>query len=37
MLPSIDAWKPMLVSMLLECYEEISKLKLIIEDMKKGE
>ena len=27
MLPSIDAWKPMLISMLLECQSKISQLQ----------
>ena len=32
MLPSIDAWKPMLISMLLECQSKISQLQKRIEE-----
>ena len=30
MLPSLDVWKPMLISMLLECYHKISELENIV-------
>ena len=33
MLPSIDAWKPMLISMLLECQSKISQLQKRIEEL----
>lgn len=33
MLPSIDAWKPMLISMLLECQSKISQLEKRIEEL----
>ena len=33
MLPSLDPWKPMLISMLLECYSKIIELETIIEDL----
>ena len=33
MLPSIDAWKPLLISMLLECQSKISQLQKRIEEL----
>tara|TARA_B100000579_G_C22748264_1_gene812685 strand:+ start:65 stop:322 length:258 start_codon:yes stop_codon:yes gene_type:complete len=34
MLPSLDVWKPMLISMLLECYSKIAELEKLIHNMK---
>tara|TARA_Y100000768_G_scaffold298949_1_gene232705 strand:- start:5642 stop:5899 length:258 start_codon:yes stop_codon:yes gene_type:complete len=34
MLPSLDVWKPMLISMLLECYSKIAELEKMIHNMK---
>ena len=33
MLPSIDVWKPMLISMILESYKKIAKLESVIKDL----
>ncbi len=33
MLPTHDSWKPMLLSMLLECYSKISELEGMIENL----
>ena len=33
MLPAHDSWKPMLLSMLLECYSKISELENMIENL----
>ena len=33
MMPSVDPWKPMLVSMLLECYSKIAELERTLEDL----
>ena len=33
MLPSIDVWKPMLISMILESYKKIAELESIIEEL----
>ena len=33
MLPTHDSWKPMLLSMLLECYSKISELEVMIENL----
>ena len=34
MLPSIDVWKPMLISMILESYKKISELENLIRELK---
>lgn len=33
MLPSIDVWKPMLISMILESYKKIAELESVIKDL----
>lgn len=33
MLPSIDVWKPMLISMILESYKKIAELESMIKDL----
>ena len=33
MLPSIDVWKPMLISMILESYKKIAELEITIEEL----
>lgn len=33
MLPSIDVWKPMLISMILESYKKITELESVIKDL----
>ena len=33
MLPSIDVWKPMLISMILESYKKIAELESIIKEL----
>ena len=33
MLPSIDVWKPMLLSMILECYKKIAELENTIKEL----
>jgi len=33
MLPSIDAWKPMLISMLIECHARIMRLEKQLDEM----
>ena len=33
MLPSIDVWKPMLISMILESYKKITELESMIKDL----
>ena len=33
MLPSIDVWKPMLISMILESYKKIAELETMIKDL----
>ena len=33
MLPSIDVWKPMLISMILESYKKIAELESVIEEL----
>ena len=33
MLPSIDVWKPMLISMMLESYKKIAELESMIKDL----
>jgi len=33
MLPSIDVWKPMLISMVLESYKKIAELESMIKDL----
>ena len=33
MLPSIDVWKPMLISMILESYKKIAELESLITDL----
>jgi|TARA_B100000282_G_scaffold295728_1_gene275655 hypothetical protein len=33
MLPSIDVWKPMLISMILESYKKIAELESMIEEL----
>ena len=37
MLPAHDSWKPMLLSMLLECYSQITRLERLIEDLQSEE
>ena len=34
MLPSLDVWKPMLISMLLECHSKIAELEKLIHNPK---
>ena len=33
MLPSVDVWKPMLISMILESYKKIAELESMIKDL----